>query len=277
MWRTGFGVVLTVAVLSGCGGSSAPATAPQAEKQAWAEEEILLQLKEMREDISRLQQDAAVVKSLDARLTALESAATRRADGAGRRDAPGREVLFGDAIPRGSASAQVAIVEFTDFECPYCARHFRDVFPQIKKTFIDTGRVRYYTRNYPLDFHSSAKPAAIAAFCAGKGGKYWQMHDKLFAGGGRALNPDFYREAAHELGIDAATFSACLTGLTSSQQVDADVQYATSVGVSGTPKFYIGRIEGNRIVDAVELSGARSFEVFSSAIDSRLSKPRTGG
>lgn len=265
MRQRAIALVLAAALVGGCGGPAAPEPPAKAGKQSWAEEEILLQLKELREDVSRL-------KSLEARLTALESAATRRADA----PAPGRDVLFGDAIPRGSASAKVAIIEFTDFECPYCARHFNQVFPQIKKTFIDTGRIRYYTRNYPLDFHARAKPAAIAAVCAGKDGKYWQMHDRLFAGGGGALNADSYREAAQSMGLDAQRFSACLNGLPSSQQIEADIQYATSVGVSGTPKFFVGRIEGNKIVDAVELSGARSFETFSAAIDSRLEKPRAG-
>jgi protein-disulfide isomerase len=265
MWRYAIGIVLSLAAFTGCGGKSAPETPPKAEKQAWAQEEILLQLKELRADVSKLQQDAEAAKALDSRLSALESAVAR-----GGGAVAGREVLLGDAVPRGSASAKVAVVEFTDFECPYCARHFHDVLPQLKAAFIDTGRVRYYVRNYPLEFHANARPAAIATVCAGTvGGKYWEMHDRLFSRAG-TLSPELYRTAAREIGVDAQKFSTCLNDLPTAQRVDADARYASTVGVSGTPKFYIGRIHGNKIVDAVEFSGARSFEVFKAAIDSRL-------
>jgi protein-disulfide isomerase len=270
MWRNAIGILLCTAAVSGCGGPAAPAAPPKAERQAWAQEEILLQLKELREDVSRLQQDAAAVKSMDARITALESAVEQHG---GQGAKAGREVLLGDAVARGSANAKVAVVEFTDFECPYCARHFHQVFPKIKEVFIDTGRIRYYARNYPLEFHADAKPAAVASVCAGTiGGKYWQMHDRLFSRKG-ALGLDLYLEAAREMGIDAQKFSTCLTDQSASQRVDAEVQYANTVGVSGTPKFFVGRIQGNKIVDAVEFSGARSFETFKAAIDSRLANP----
>jgi protein-disulfide isomerase len=253
----------------GCGGAAAPDPAPKSQDQSWAQEEILLQLKELREDVSRLQKDAELAKSMDARLTALEAAATRRA-GNGGPAGPGREILFGDAVPRGSASAKVAVVEFTDFECPFCARHFHEVFPQLKKAFIDTGRIRYYARNYPLEFHSHARSAAVAAVCAEQvGGKYWQMHDRLFSGGS-ALGADFYRESATSLGVDAQRFSACMADPLPLQRVNADVQYANTVGVSGTPKFFVGRIQGNKIVDAIEVQGARPFEYFRSVIESRM-------
>ncbi|HEX6398603.1 MAG TPA: thioredoxin domain-containing protein [Steroidobacteraceae bacterium] len=265
MRRIAIGAALSVMLFCGCG-KQAPPEAPAKPKQDWAQEEILLQLKEMREDISRLQQQSEAVKSLDARLTALESAARA----APAKTARGPEVKFDGATPRGSASAKVAVVEFTDFECPYCARHFHEVFPKVKEAFIDTGRIRYYARNYPLDFHAGAKPAAIAAFCAGKiSGKYWEMHERLFSRKG-TLSEELYRQTAQSIGIDPESFTKCLAETSSAQHVDADAQYASSVGVSGTPKFFIGRIQGNRIVDTIEVSGARSFEVFKSAIDSRL-------
>ena len=272
--RPGNLVVLIAALIAGCSAPTPPAASDESrkpEKQDWAQEEILLQLKEMREDINRLQQDAAAVKSLDGRISALEAVVAQKV-GNSDAAAPVREVLFGDAVPRGSARAKVAVVEFTDFECPFCARHYREVFPELKKTFVDTGRVRYYVRNYPLDFHASAKPAAIAAFCAGKGGKFWEMHEKLFSKGG-APTADSIREAANAIGVDANRFSACLSDPASSKRVDADIQYANGLGIRGTPKFFIGRIDGNKIVDVIEVTGARPLSTFSSAIESRLASP----
>lgn len=274
--RSAVGFILIAAVFAGCSAPTPPAASAEASKpgkQDWAQEEILLQLKEMREDINRLQHDAEAVKSMDARISAVEAAVVQKAGDSGAAPAVVREVLFGDAVSRGSAGAKVAVVEFTDFECPFCARHNREVFPEIKKAFIDTGRIRYYLRNYPLDFHASAKPAAIAAYCAGKaGGKFWEMHDALFSKGG-ALGPDAYREAAAAIGVDANRFSACLNDPASSKRIDADVQYANGLGVRGTPKFFIGRIQGNKIVDVIQVTGARAFSTFSSAIESRLASP----
>src|SRR5690349_9962179 len=112
MRRIALGAVLSAMWLSGCGRQAAPEV-PAKPKQDWAQEEILLQLKEMREDISRLQQESEAIKTMDARLAALESAAARNG-----RAARGRDVMFDGAVPRGSAGAKVAVVEFTDFECP---------------------------------------------------------------------------------------------------------------------------------------------------------------
>jgi protein-disulfide isomerase len=269
--RSAIGFVLITTAFVGCGASTAPDTSEkshQTGKQDWAQEEILLQLKEMREDINQLRQDAAAVKSLDTRISALEAVA-RKAGNSGDVAAPVREVLFGDAVPQGLAGAKVAVVEFTDFECPFCARHHHEVFPELKKAFIDTGRIRYYVRNYPLSFHASARPAAIAAFCAGKAGKFWEMHEELFSKAG-ALRADSYREAASAVGINPKRFSECVEDPASSQRLDAEVQYANGLGVSGTPKFFIGRIEGKKIVDVIQVTGARPLSTFSAAIQSLL-------
>ena len=266
MLRAAF--VVSVVAFSGCGGKASPEP-PAPKNQAWAQEEILLQLKELREDVGKLQKDAEAARSLDARITALESAVARGAGNAAPAAAGSPEISLDDAVPRGSAKAKVAVVEFTDFECPYCARHFHETLPQIKKAFIDTGRIRYYARAFPLDFHAHAKSASIAAYCAGKAGKYWEMHDRLFSRQGD-LGDALYHEDARAIGLDDGKFSACQADAQSAQRIAADVQYGTTVGVSGTPKFFIGRIQGNKVVDVVAVTGARPFDYFKSVIESKL-------
>ena len=80
----------------------------------------------------------------------------------------------------GSANATITLIEFTDYQCPFCSRHFNQTYEQIKKDYIDTGKVKFYLRDFPLGFHPNAQKAAEAARCAGDQGKYWEMHDALF-------------------------------------------------------------------------------------------------
>src|SRR6266849_1457871 len=82
---------------------------------------------------------------------------------------------------KGAANAKVALIEFSDFQCPFCGRYDKDTYPQLLKDYVDTGKVKYVWRDYPLDFHRNAEKAAEAARCAGEQGRFWEMHDRLFA------------------------------------------------------------------------------------------------
>ena len=165
----------------------------------------------------------------------------------------------------GSDKAQYAIVEFMDYQCPYCIRYAKQSLPTIKQRYVDTGKLKYGIRDFPLDFHSKAEGAAIAANCAGKESKYWPMHDELVANS-RKLSDDLYTSLATKLNLDLESYSLCLKNPEMKKAVDADFAYGSAAGVRGTPNFYIGKIEGASIVDVIQLSGAQSVEAFDRAI-----------
>src|SRR3989344_7101547 len=143
-------------------------------------------------------------------------------------------VEIGDSPVLGSKSAKVTIVEFSDYECPFCGRHFEQTYPQLKKDYIDTGKVQLVFKDFPLSFHPQAQKAAEAARCAGEQGKYWEMHDKLFSNQ-QSLSVENEKKWAKELGLNTAKFDSCLDSGKYASAVQADSNYGQSIGVSGTP------------------------------------------
>jgi protein-disulfide isomerase len=146
--------------------------------------------------------------------------------------------IAGDPV-QGEAGAPVTIVEFIDYQCPYCQGFAKDTYPKLKATYIDTGKVRYVARDFPLAKHGRARPAAIAAACAREQGRFWEMHDALLAEAGQLADADFRRHA-DRLGLDRARFDACLGEARHRARLDADVAAAQAMGVSGTPSFLVG-------------------------------------
>lgn len=169
----------------------------------------------------------------------------------------------------GSGSAIVGIVEFSDYQCPYCRQFHTDIFAALRHKYIDSGKVLYSYRDFPLSFHPEAKPAAIATNCAGNQDAYWAMQQRLFENQGR-LGRAYYEYLAQHIQLDTEAFKECLNDPEQVRQVENDVNYGTSVGVSGTPHFFIGRLEGDVIVDVKTITGAQPFSVFAQAIDSLL-------
>jgi protein-disulfide isomerase len=158
---------------------------------------------------------------------------------------------------RGPARAPVEIIEFSDFQCPFCLRAHPTV-AQVLNAYGD--RVRFVYRNYPLPNHPNAWPAAEAAACAGEQGKFWEYHDRLFDNQSKLGEADLKQHAA-ALALDTAKFDACVDAHKYKKDIDADVAAGEEAGVSGTPAFFInGR----------ELSGAQPFEAFKRVIDEEL-------
>ncbi len=168
--------------------------------------------------------------------------------------------LAGSGHMLGDADAPVTIVEFSDYECPFCGTFSRETFPKIKAEYIDTGKARFVYRHAPLGFHEHARGAAEAAECAGQEGLFWQMHETLFNNQGE-LSAFNYRRWAVELGADATTFSQCMDSRLGAPAVDLDLKEGDAIGVSGVPVFIIG----GRVV-----GGARPYEDFKRAIDGEL-------
>jgi len=180
----------------------------------------------------------------------------------GMLDPPRQKVTNPPTSPvRGPADAPVEIVEFSDFQCPFCQR----VGPAVTQVLNTYGnRVRLVYREYPLPNHPNARPAAEAGMCANEQGKFWPYHDRLFANQQR-LGVNDLKQHAVDLGLDAARFNACMDSHKNVPLIEADISAGNESGVNGTPAFFInGRM----------LSGAQPFEAFKRIIDDELALKR---
>ena len=167
----------------------------------------------------------------------------------------------GSSPAKGPKNAPITIVEFSDFQCPFCSR----AEPTITRIMDEyKGKVRVVWKNQPLPFHPNAMPAAEAAMAAGEQGaeKFWEMHDKLFADQ-QALGPDKYAQYAKEIGLDMGKWKAALDAHKDKAAIDDDMKIGTSVGAQGTPTFFIN---GKKLV------GAQPFEQFKTVIDAELAR-----
>ncbi len=186
-----------------------------------------------------------------------------------RAPAPERvKVTLGTGYAIGRVDAPLFMVEFTDYQCPFCRRFDQDTFEQLKKNWIDTGKLRYMTRDLPLDFHANARGAALAARCAGEQGRFWEMRHHLFANQNRLAQEDL-AEHARSLGLDDKSFTVCVQSGRLAREIDLDIADARAVGVGGTPSFVLGRLAGNT-VDGVKLVGAQPYSIFEAELRRQL-------
>jgi protein-disulfide isomerase len=168
-------------------------------------------------------------------------------------------VELGDAPVRGNPAAPVTILEFSDFQCPYCVRA-RPAVARVREVYGDKVRVAF--RHFPLSFHAQAQKAGEAAACAGDQGKFWEMHDRLWASTQKLAVPDLKQHAV-DLGLDAAAFGQCLDSGRHASVVERDEAAGQGYGVSGTPAFF---------VNGRPLVGAQPFEAFQQVIDDELAR-----
>jgi protein-disulfide isomerase len=177
-------------------------------------------------------------------------------------DAPSVDMtaLIDDDSVKGDPDAPVTIVEFSDYECPFCARFYNDAYQQIKSKYIDTGKVKLVYRDFPLSFHQNAQKAAEAAECAGEQDKYYEMHDLLFEEGVEG-GVTKYKQYANRIGLNSAKFDVCLDSGAMAQEVRKDFSAGQQLGVSGTPAFFIN---GQKLV------GAQPFSAFEPLIEQAL-------
>lgn len=171
----------------------------------------------------------------------------------------------------GNKNAKVTMIEFSDFQCPFCERFYKDSYSQIKTKYVDTGKLKIVYRHFPLSFHQNAQKAAEAAECANRQGKFEQYHDLLFNNSqsdGTGLNTADLKKYADQLGLNKGTlglgqnkFNTCLDNGETAQVVSQDTAAGTAAGVDGTPSFFIN---GKKIV------GAQPYSVFEAAIEAAL-------
>ena len=180
------------------------------------------------------------------------------------------KVNVGGGPGLGKPDAPVTVVEFSDYECPFCQRHFANTLPALKKDYIDAGKVRYVFRDFPLDsIHPQARKAAEAAHCAGEQGKYWEMHDRLFKNQ-RALMVDNLRGFARDLGLKVEDFNSCLDQGKYATTVSEDLAAGSAVGVTGTPTFFIGKTAADGTIEATSVRGAQPITTFRQVVDRLL-------
>ena len=179
-----------------------------------------------------------------------------------------------ESIILGAADAPVTVVEFTDYQCPFCKRFIQSTFPQLKRDFIDTGKVRWIVRDLPLGFHPNANKAAQAAHCAGDQGKFWEMRDTLFRNNTK-LGIEQLSAYAREIGLDGDAFDACLASDRHQGQIAQDSQEANRIRITGTPSFVIGRTDGDTVSGQLVI-GAQAPAVFTAAIQRVLDQAAAG-
>lgn len=177
------------------------------------------------------------------------------------------DVDAGTLPPLGKNNAKVTMVEFSDFQCPFCERFYKDTFSQLKKDYIDTGKVKFTFRHLPLEIHPLAPKAAEASECANDQGKFWEYHDELFSKFADwssltldTLSPKL-EEFAASLDLNSEEFATCLTSGKYAEKVNKDKTDGQAVGATGTPSFFIN---GKLIV------GAMPYATFKTLLDEEL-------
>ena len=175
-------------------------------------------------------------------------------------------ITFNSSTALGAKTAPVVVMEFSDFHCPFCRRHATTVFPRLKREYVETGKVLYVFRHFPLDIHPEAPGAGAAAACAARQGRFWEMHDRLFAAPGRPTSTDATTQA-NDAGLDLPSFRTCMAS-DGPADVRADTALGNQLGISGTPAFIFGLNNGGTSVAPVtSISGADVFESFAREID----------
>lgn len=177
----------------------------------------------------------------------------------------------------GNPDAPVTIIEFSDYECPFCKRAFQQSFPKIKSEYIDKGLVKLVFRDLPLPFHDPlATKQAIAANCAREQGGdeiYFAYHDEIFNrtnSNGNGMPVEELNNIAKDLNLNISDFSTCLDSEKYLSEVQKDLSDAAAVGANGTPAFFVGKSSTDGIIEGTKISGAQPYEVFKSIIDGLL-------
>ncbi len=181
-----------------------------------------------------------------------------------------RTVSIDDDHEKGQPQARLTLIEFSDFQCPFCERFYRETLPLIDKEYISTGKVKMVYRDFPLEnIHQYAQKAAEAAQCAGEQGKFWEMHDILFKNH-NALDVDNLKKYAGDLGLSSSLFDNCLDNGKFADEVRKDMLDGQNAGVQGTPTFFVGYSSKGKTIKAVPIRGARPYMAFKQVFDEML-------
>jgi protein-disulfide isomerase len=172
----------------------------------------------------------------------------------------------------GADDAPITVVEFTDYQCPFCRRFTQTTFPLLKRDYIDTGKIRWVVRDLPLAFHKNARKAGQSVHCANEQEKFWEMRDQLFKNSANLEN-EHLRNYAEQIGLDVTAFDSCLASDRYLQEMDKDSAEAKRVGITGTPTFVIGKPKGDKLSGKLVV-GAQPLKAFATAIDGALGETK---
>ncbi len=182
---------------------------------------------------------------------------------------PADPAMPDDDAVLGSKDAPVTLIEFVDYQCPFCKRFFDQTFSQLKTEYIDTGKVKLVMRDFPLSFHQNAQKASEATECAEDDGKFWEMHDLLFQKqdewASSTTASDLFKKYAADLKLPK-TFDSCLDSGKHAQEVQKDMSDGTTAGINGTPGFWVIGKDGKGQM----ISGAVPFSNFKTVVDALL-------
>ncbi len=179
-------------------------------------------------------------------------------------------ISYDDDPMMGNPDAQFTIVEFSDFQCPFCAKFHSETLPLLMQNYINNGKVNLVFRDFPIEStHPSAVPAAHASECADDQGKFWEMHDMIFENQviWKNMDPlqslDLFKKYSIEIGIDADMYDSCMSSARHIDEIKEDLEDGRKYGVTGTPGFFVG----NEKVGFTKIIGAQPFSSFQRVID----------
>lgn len=221
----------------------------------------------LQNQVEQIQKDLEEIKKL---LQEGARAPSRAAQPAGFN---AQTIDVGTSPYKGDADAPVTLVEYSDYQCPFCARNYRQVLPPLEKEYIETGKLKFVMRENPLpNLHRDAMSASIAALCAKDQDRYWDMHDVMFENP-KQLGIDNLKTYANEIGLDTASFNKCLDEKKYGKQVADDLASGAKLGLRGTPGFVLGltdKDDPNKVNLTVYIKGAQGIDKFRAEIDALL-------
>lgn len=191
-------------------------------------------------------------------------------------ESPVKVKIAGDAV-FGDKNAKLTLVEYSDFECPYCKKAFEELLPEFKKDYINTGKMNFVYKNLPLPFHQNAAKEAEAVLCAkdqGGDSAFYKYHDRIFTkttSGGTGIAIDQLSEIAKDLGLKVTQFQKCLDSSKFKTEVATGVTEAGKVGANGTPTWFIGKTISKDLIEGIKIVGVQPYDNFKQVIDRELS------
>lgn len=242
-----------------------------ASKSSDEHEALQQQIEELEKGQAKMMKDLEEIKSLLQR--------SNRPSTAGQTAFKPTDTKVDNVAFRGDEDAPVTLIEFSDYHCPYCKRHATTVMPALFKQYVDTGKVRFVMREYPIErLHPRSVAAAEVVLCAGDQGRYWEMHDALFEDQ-KSTSDEHFQQLASNLGLDMAEFQQCLDGDKFMERIKSDIAEGQRLGISGTPSFVVGLTDpqdSGTVHLTKFIRGAQGQPAFSSAIEELLKSAEKG-